>query len=229
MCLTIVYRIRRVKCDEAKPSCNRCRSTGRKCDGYPSQSPLEFKAKNSCESLSPSLTVDVSCDALEKRTFDFFRSRTAPCVSGYFQDSIWDRMILQVSHSEPAVRHAINALGAQHEENVLRQKASMNDTAKPTDFRTSFSVQQYSKALSGLQKLLRVESVPMDLVLLCSLACIHFEALRESFVPALIHAENAIRLLHSRTTFNAKDIDPTLVRASTYTDPRNRSCVLDTR
>ncbi|KAL2829505.1 hypothetical protein BDW59DRAFT_142169 [Aspergillus cavernicola] len=30
----ITCRIRRVKCDEGKPDCGRCRSTGRKCDGY---------------------------------------------------------------------------------------------------------------------------------------------------------------------------------------------------
>ncbi|OKL61973.1 hypothetical protein UA08_02563 [Talaromyces atroroseus] len=31
-CLTC--KIRRVKCDEARPSCGKCLSTGRKCDGY---------------------------------------------------------------------------------------------------------------------------------------------------------------------------------------------------
>jgi hypothetical protein len=32
--LTDIIRIRRVKCDEGKPNCQRCISTGRKCDGY---------------------------------------------------------------------------------------------------------------------------------------------------------------------------------------------------
>ncbi|KAL2807765.1 hypothetical protein BJX63DRAFT_60948 [Aspergillus granulosus] len=32
----ITCKIRRVKCDEGKPSCSRCVSTGRKCDGYAS-------------------------------------------------------------------------------------------------------------------------------------------------------------------------------------------------
>lgn len=32
--LSTVPRIRRVRCDEQKPACNRCVSTGRKCDGY---------------------------------------------------------------------------------------------------------------------------------------------------------------------------------------------------
>ncbi|KAF2176198.1 hypothetical protein K469DRAFT_36275 [Zopfia rhizophila CBS 207.26] len=30
----ITCKIRRIKCDEAKPSCHKCTSTGRKCDGY---------------------------------------------------------------------------------------------------------------------------------------------------------------------------------------------------
>src|SRR6187402_3685936 len=31
---TNTHRIRRIKCDEAKPSCYKCKSTRRKCDGY---------------------------------------------------------------------------------------------------------------------------------------------------------------------------------------------------
>ena len=72
---------------------------------------------------------------------------------------------------------------------------------------------QYSKALHGLQQLLKADRVSVDAVMMCSLAFIHFESLRESFVSALVHLENAIRLLHSSTTFNAKSIDPALVRA----------------
>ncbi|KAF2713873.1 hypothetical protein K504DRAFT_530784 [Pleomassaria siparia CBS 279.74] len=34
----ITCKIRRVKCDEAKPHCRKCSSTGRKCDGYTSSS-----------------------------------------------------------------------------------------------------------------------------------------------------------------------------------------------
>src|SRR5436190_22051754 len=32
--IRLKLRIRRVKCDEAKPWCMRCMGTGRKCDGY---------------------------------------------------------------------------------------------------------------------------------------------------------------------------------------------------
>lgn len=37
-------RIRKVKCDETKPDCNKCTSTGRKCDGYSLETPP--KAQN---------------------------------------------------------------------------------------------------------------------------------------------------------------------------------------
>lgn len=213
MLIVLIHRIRRVKCDETKPSCNRCTSTKRKCDGYSSTSQAETRPVSHSEILRPSLTLDVSSNALERRTFDFFRFRTVPCVSGYFNDSLWDRIILQVSHSEPVVRHAINALGAQHEENVLRRAAKRSGTAVSLDARTSFPAAQYSKALTGLRNILKKDNVPMNVVLICSLAFIHFEALRECFVATLLHTENAIRLLHSSTTLNTGAIDPTLVRA----------------
>lgn len=163
-------------------------------------------------SLSVALAFDVSTDALEKRTFDFFRSRTVPCVSGYFHDSVWDRIVLQVCHSEPAVRHAVNALGALHEERFLRQNANQGGVDVSL-VQTSFPLKQYSKALTGLQALLNSKNVSLDLVILCSILCIHFEAFRENFTPAVIHAENAIRLLHATGALTANKVDPGLIAA----------------
>ena len=38
-------KIRRVKCDEARPNCVRCTSTGRRCDGYGTQAVVQPLAK----------------------------------------------------------------------------------------------------------------------------------------------------------------------------------------
>lgn len=203
-------RIRRVKCDEEKPYCRRCTTTGRKCDGY--TVPGDSIRAKSPEFLAVALVNDVSSDALERRTFDFFRARTAPCVSGYFQDSVWERIVLQLSHSEPAVRHAVNALGALHEERSLRKSAG-NEGIDVSLVKTGFPLMQYSKALNEMQALLKAGTASLDTVLLCSLLCIHFESLRESFVPALMHVENAIQLLQSSTSFDARKVNPALVRA----------------
>ncbi|RMY23165.1 hypothetical protein D0867_02220 [Hortaea werneckii] len=205
-------RIRRVKCDEAKPHCHRCTSTGRKCDGYSTQEAHQAEQPPNSLSLGPSISVDPCATGLEKRTFDFFRTRTAPCISGYFPDPVWDRYVLQTSQHEPTIRYAVNALGALHEERLLRR--TVNETCSDVPaISNGFPVLQYSKALHGLQSLLHAKTVPMDLVLMAVLLMVHFESLRESFVPALVHVEHAIRLLHSSTTFDARKVDPNLVRS----------------
>lgn len=163
-------------------------------------------------SLTVALAFDVSTDALEKRTFDFFRSRTVPCVSGHFHDTVWDRIVLQVCHTEPAVRHAVHALGALHEERILRENADKGGVDVSL-VQTSFPMKQYAKALSALQSLLNSNHATLDLIILCSLLCVHFEAFRENFTPAIVHAENAIRLLHASGRLNSKKVDPSLIAA----------------
>lgn len=49
-------RIRRVRCDEGKPACNRCVSTGRKCDGY--ETPAESSDSNTLPIRSSSSPDD---------------------------------------------------------------------------------------------------------------------------------------------------------------------------
>lgn len=61
-CLTC--KIRRKKCDEAKPECQRCRSTGRVCDGYPSLNVTRATTAQSVNESSPrSSTFDPVSDS----------------------------------------------------------------------------------------------------------------------------------------------------------------------
>jgi hypothetical protein len=84
-----------VKCDEAKPYCERCTSTGRQCDGYPAQSTKKtvLGLEASFEKLVVCKSIDwENGEAAERRAIDFFRCRTAPSVSGYFEtDFVSDR------------------------------------------------------------------------------------------------------------------------------------------
>jgi hypothetical protein len=149
--------------------------------------------------------------ALERRVFDFFRLRTAPCMGGYFNDFVWDRYVLQVSSSEPTVRHAVNALASLHEERSLRTRAENNGTAVG-HLKTGFPLSQYTKALHGLQEMLKGQNISMDVILMCVLILTHFEALRERFVPALLHLEGAIKVLSSNQAYEVRKVDPSLVR-----------------
>ena len=186
-----------MKCDEAKPECRRCSSTGRRCDGYTTTPDARPSEKQQLVRVKPTpakgLTFGIEYNALEKRTFDFFRSKTAPCMSGYFQDPVWERLALQASYTEPVIRHAINAVAALHEERCLRADAAK--TNSELNLKTDFPVHQYAKALAGLQQLLASGKLSINVVLICALLCIHYEALQERFIPALTHADNAMRLL----------------------------------
>ncbi|RMZ82982.1 hypothetical protein DV737_g1778, partial [Chaetothyriales sp. CBS 132003] len=72
----VTCKIRRKKCDEAKPFCNRCTSTGRKCDGYGGAAP---KTKTVKAPSPPDSAVDVhSRDASSPWSRSSGSSRSPP-------------------------------------------------------------------------------------------------------------------------------------------------------
>ncbi|KAI0896816.1 hypothetical protein F4806DRAFT_463028 [Annulohypoxylon nitens] len=56
----ITCKIRRVKCDETKPACTRCTSTGRKCDGYEGAAPPRPRKSPSAPPSSTSFSSSTS-------------------------------------------------------------------------------------------------------------------------------------------------------------------------
>jgi hypothetical protein len=76
-----------VKCDETKPECERCITTGRKCDGYLTQPPKQtaLPVEADVEEFPVLRSIDwEQGSSAERRAIDFFRHRTAPSVSGHF-------------------------------------------------------------------------------------------------------------------------------------------------
>jgi len=131
-----------VKCDETKPECERCTTTGRKCDGYLTQPHKQTVPPVEADVEELPVYRSISWEqgsSAERRAIDFFRHRTAPNVSGHFDtdfvsarnsvivkysyrrlltynfDTQWTSLVLQISQSEPAVRHALAAVGTLNE------------------------------------------------------------------------------------------------------------------
>ncbi|KIV78872.1 hypothetical protein, variant [Exophiala sideris] len=106
----VTCRIRRVKCDEGRPSCHRCTNTGRKCDGYPAPkepAPIAYliMAQTSSE-----------CEYIARTAFQYFREVCAPALSNYGSGHFWSRLVLQACHHDESIKHLIIAascLGAQ--------------------------------------------------------------------------------------------------------------------
>ncbi|KIM98245.1 hypothetical protein OIDMADRAFT_128522, partial [Oidiodendron maius Zn] len=105
----ITCKIRRIKCDESKPSCKKCSNTGRKCDGYNYPSTTDPQ-----KPFLQSLSLHSSLTQPERRFLNFFYHHTAPILSGCFDSEFWVKLLPQVGHSEPTIQHAMIAVAAGH-------------------------------------------------------------------------------------------------------------------
>ena len=153
-----LFRIRRVKCDEARPDCRRCSSTGRRCEWYSDNAkwavavaapPPTQQAINLAWTGPASLPLIVQdSDHQERRSFDFFRARTAPQLSGFFHSDFWYRVILQAAHHNESLWHAMVALGSIHERFTVGDQSVF---ARNHDSEQGgLALKQYTKAISKL-------------------------------------------------------------------------------
>ncbi|TRX87756.1 hypothetical protein FHL15_011348 [Xylaria flabelliformis] len=134
-CLTC--KIRRVKCDEALPACLRCTSTGRTCDGY-----AHINTPTEAVTILAGPSFEIQVNSRSKRSFAFFVQRTCLQLAGFFGSDFWERLILQAAHHEPAIRHAIIAIGSRHE--LAVQQTANIDTVGV------FALGQYNLAIKHL-------------------------------------------------------------------------------
>ncbi|KAK7222619.1 hypothetical protein V2G26_010622 [Clonostachys chloroleuca] len=138
----ITCRIRRVKCDETKPLCTRCQSSGRQCDGYLPD--IAVMSRQELVEAARNLgTVGPISRALAQRPpspvnftqpadvpyFDAFRYAIVPGTSFFFPSSFWQRTVIQMAHREPAIWHATVALGALHQRSEMLLQGTDDDAS----------------------------------------------------------------------------------------------------
>ncbi|KAJ5161464.1 hypothetical protein N7492_006856 [Penicillium capsulatum] len=101
-------KIRRVKCDESRPACRRCVSTGRTCDGYGiwGGGGTPFGQPQSNRALSTYCTpIPVgSLTREEQGYFEWFMEKTTKKFAGLFPSDFWETLVFQASAQEPAQR-----------------------------------------------------------------------------------------------------------------------------
>lgn len=190
-----------MKCDEEKPYCRRCISTGRKCDGY-INAPLprkglgpsaNAKARLQATSQSPSPPPLVPhpseltfANDRESQCFDFFRHCTVPQTNLYVDSNFWARDILQAPAAEPAIKHGVLALAALH-----RHVDSGAESER------QFAMQHYAQAVSLVgSRLKQQQQDGLDLnFLLISVVIFHcFENQMGNRKAAALHLKAASNL-----------------------------------
>ncbi|KAI1813458.1 hypothetical protein GGS20DRAFT_553317 [Poronia punctata] len=176
-CLTC--KVRKVKCDEEKPHCKRCTSTGRKCDGYappPTTSSLTWHRPRH-------MFPDVNQPG-ERRCLEFFCDVAAPTLSGPLDGYFWTHLTIQFSQMEPAMRHAVVAVAS------LYEQAHCNPDAVYLMPDNDVVLRHYNAAIHHL-KGMKNES----LVLLACVMFVCIEFLRGNREAAIEHCRHGISIL----------------------------------
>lgn len=195
---------RHVRCDESKPRCTPCQKSSRHCE-YSADPvrPCHDQLKVVMwqphglavqrVSPTPSQTSD------EGRSFDFFRSKVAANLGGFFDSSFWTRDVLQAAQHEASIRHAVVALASLAETwpQTKRgsERANRNEkddengrerSFSPSRSPGSFAIRQYAKAISILNQKTQdsKESSPETVLISCAIF-ICFEMLQNNHESTL--------------------------------------------
>ncbi|KAL9090666.1 MAG: hypothetical protein Q9165_005154 [Trypethelium subeluteriae] len=201
-------RIRKVKCDEGRPACRRCVSTGRNCDGYgiwggggtasscrPDRLKTHYDAPYRL--LPVSLVVATVSTVEDEAYFDWFKCRTSLKLPGTFILTFWKKLVFQASVSEPAVLHAVLALSAAHKSEIEDGHRLGGHDGLPNEQEKSM-LQHYSKAIKSLQRPCATDE--RSTIRISLIACILFfclELLRGRYQIAQTHLRNGIELLRA--------------------------------
>jgi hypothetical protein len=179
-------KARRVKCDEGKPICQRCTIGGRKCE------------YNAARAAPPRNVITVYLPPTQSqpvfffhdRGLDFFHQNLAAKLDGQFDSKFWSKLVLQLSHSEPSIRHAVSAISViyQDVESSLRHPAGYVN-ANPE------AQQEWNTAVKSLSA--RIEAYPnSNLVpLVCCLLFTCIEFLRGNIESSMLHVQSGCNIL----------------------------------
>lgn len=211
-----------MKCDEEKPSCLKCRNTGRTCDGYlwntKRRSPINDKSPDSASNtISPptgqlssgvSLAKTASCPLhlgatlgtaitgtlLERQCFEYFRLHIGQELSKALMQQPTEHFVLQACHTDPAIRSAVVAIGSMGQRLRLNNMLTL-ENQQANSFQ-DFAQLQYCKALRQLRAQMINEperSVELSIIT-CFLFTI-FEFLVGNGCGSLIHLRSGLNIL----------------------------------
>ncbi|EFQ31643.1 uncharacterized protein GLRG_06932 [Colletotrichum graminicola M1.001] len=178
-------KIRRVKCDEAKPDCLRCSKTGRVCDGYPDPAkPISLQLQ-----LLKPLSLFPETGMQESRALEYFCNMVSPNLPGATDPYFWTHLVVQFSRYEPAVRHSIIAISSLYED-IVREEDSPLGSLAHRRRNNIIILRHYNAAIKELK-----EMQNPGLVLLVCILFICLEVLQGNRDAALRHCTHGIAIL----------------------------------
>ncbi|CZR65187.1 uncharacterized protein PAC_15087 [Phialocephala subalpina] len=214
-----IQEIRRVKCDETKPHCLRCRSFKVQCDGY--DLPASAKAKpQTLRPLVPQRKILIPAarpvlpvykqpasnrfeNESEARYFNCFHLEIARHLGGCFDPELWPGSFLRASESDWPIRKGLIALGALD----LTSSAGLSqirEGIKPSNITDNylFALQEYNRFIMGMKQAMNAEDLRTQL--LASILIICFESYLGNAKSVETQVRTSVRLLQDWKDKNAR-------------------------
>ncbi|PVH91947.1 sugar transporter [Periconia macrospinosa] len=203
-------KIRRVKCDLARPSCLKCSSTGRACDGYNDATQHQAGEFHHILQTIGSLMIMPMTGSVQAEALCFFQNTSIEHINAYRPSQSWRNTLMYFVQTVPAVRHAALAVASVHRKYLDRDYsigASRSQYLKDWLSDTP-PLLHYNRAI---QLLLNQESgQDIGAIAITLLVCylfVCFDQLAGDDVRAINHLSQGVKLLShvDRTMLRNKD------------------------
>lgn len=194
------YRLRRVKCDERRPTCQRCEKAGRECRGYETVPVGSYTWLQLLTGPQPCLAVDTA----EARGLSYYHHAIAPSLAKSLDGVFWGVRVPQLLDQEPVIRHAVLAISALHEDfeatlyrravGHLDNQTTLTTRLEPTSMmsaRCEFALGHYNTAIRMVLED-RISNVETLLTVSLLFTCI--ELLQGGTEAAAQHSQHGVQL-----------------------------------
>ncbi|TRX88016.1 hypothetical protein FHL15_011071 [Xylaria flabelliformis] len=223
----VFKKIRHKKCDESRPACVRCSSTGRRCDfsqeHHLQDDPSPIQSIQSIPVLlllrhpAPNLDLTSRFESIQSLEFEFFTLICAPEYGIFFETPFWESLVLQSAVREPCIYHAALAISTLTRNHYF-PTSHWYDPTTGARSAAGYSMMQYNLAIRYLNARLS-SSVPnrnlTKLTVLTAIVFINLEFLCQDQVSSsrgswiAMHLRGATCLLRDlKSRFGAQpDLD----------------------
>ena len=153
---------------------------------------LPCKSTPTIHKLAPRFSSNID----EIHSFDFFRSTNGPALFQAFNLTVVDQIIMQLSHSDDTVKHAVVALGSLGEQ--LEKNKALSPVILDHDNHLQFARLQNFKAIQQLRKNISYgERRSVELALISCFLFVMFDFLIGDDENSFIHLKAGLNILRA--------------------------------
>ncbi|PYI23429.1 hypothetical protein BO99DRAFT_375677 [Aspergillus violaceofuscus CBS 115571] len=190
-CLTC--KARRVKCDEAKPTCQRCRRANRTCEGYAvlHQQPSSLHQRRLPIITAYNIPFRVPGSQADRELLHFYCCEAAQSLSSLTDPTLWTQLVLQRCHTQPIIRHALVTLSALYRDHYCDRGPQSPETPRQPSPR---SLELIAKSHRQVCRHLASPHASYEVALICGVLFYAFETLIGEAEAAIRHLDQTLLL-----------------------------------